>query len=211
MKSPVKVKVMQILLDGNPHTETELANGAGFTKVASIQRWIRSFENARFIVRRPTGRRGEFNCQIVISKETVRRIYSYPEFRQLRSQIRMAPWFAPLFAGSFGALPGNLPELIPEMIRESHSFFEIIAMYDTPEKVMETYQPCLYVNELEGIQNEEFNTLCLYYQLYVQSIVRDIPTGGLGRGFMNLVRDVQLELGELHRKCRQAGSAVHGA
>ena len=50
MKSPVKSRLMHILLDGGSHSEIDLATAAGFTKAATIRRWIESFRNAGFIV-----------------------------------------------------------------------------------------------------------------------------------------------------------------
>ena len=61
MKSPVKPRLMRILLDGKPHGEIALATGAGFTKVATIRKWIDLFGHARFIIRkREDGRTGIF-------------------------------------------------------------------------------------------------------------------------------------------------------
>ncbi len=92
VKSSVKEKLMWILLDGNPHSEADLARGAGFSRVVSIQRWIRAFENAGFIARRPTSVKGECVCQLALSRgRTAKKIYSYPEFRQIRPLIRAAP------------------------------------------------------------------------------------------------------------------------
>lgn len=201
---------MRILLDGKPHTEIELAQGAGFTKVAAIQRWLKSFENARFISRVPAEKSGEGRYQIVLTRDAIRKIYYYPEFRKIRPLIRTAPWFGPLSADTFAALPGDLHLVIQDMIKRSHSFFEIIDTYDTPEKVREIYRPCLYVNELQGLHQEEFNTWCLYYQLYVQCIVRDLSGGGLAEGFMDLVRDIQVKLRDLHRVNQQPGGIHHG-
>jgi hypothetical protein len=211
MKSPVKEKMIRILLDGNAHPEIELTRGAGFSRVTAIQKWVRAFENARFIVRRPVDRKEEYHCQLILSRDTARRIYYYPEFRQLRPLIRMTPWFGPLFTDQFTALPGDLHLIINEMIKKSHTFFEIIDTYDTHQKVWEIYHPCLYVNELQGIKNEEFNAWCLYYQLYVQSIVRDLSGGGLGEGFMDLVGDVQSCISKLQRKKAKAGGVHRGA
>lgn len=210
MKSPVKEKLIRLLLDGKPHTEIELAQGAGFTKVAAIQRWLKSFENARFISRVPAEKRGEVRYQIVLTRDAIRRIYYYPEFRKIRPLIRTAPWFGPLFADTFAALPGDLHLVIQDMIKRSHSFFEIIDTYDTPEKVREIYQLCLYVNELQGIKDEEFNAWCLYYQLYVQAIIRDLSEGGLGEGFMDLVGDVQDRIRTLPKKKDHPRGVTHG-
>lgn len=199
MKSPVKEKLIRILLDGNEHPEIDLARGAGFTRVATILRWVRAFENAGFIVRRPAGR-GEYRCQLIISRDTARKIYYYPEFRRIRPLIRMTPWFGPLFTTRFIALPGDLPLVITDMVKKSHTFFEIIDTYGSHEKVRELYHPCLFINELQGITDEEFNARCLYYQLYVQSIVRDLSGGGLGEGFADLLGEIQGSLGELGMK-----------
>jgi hypothetical protein len=197
VKSPVKEKLMRILLDGAPHPEIELARGAGFTRASTIQKWTRSFEGVKFIVRRPTGEKGEFQCQLRLTRDTVRKIYHYPEFRQIRPLIRQAPWFGPLFLHQFTGLPGNLPSMIQEMIKKSHTFFEFIDRYDTHEKVREIFYPILYFNELQGITDEEINSWCLYYQLYVHSVVQDLSGGGLGEGFMDLMRDVQARIKEL--------------
>lgn len=197
MKSPVKEKIMRALLDGNPHLEIELARSAGYTRVSTIQRWIRSFETARFITRKPADTRGEFSCQLRITRDSLRKMYNFPEFRQIRPLIRQAPWFCPLFTDTFATLPGMLPTHIGEMVKKSHTFFEIIDKYDTPEKIREIYHPAVYVNEMLGIKDEEFNAWCLYYQIYIHSIIRDISEGGLGEGFMDLVNEMQDQMGVL--------------
>ena len=201
---------MRTLLDGNPHLEIELARGAGYTRVSTIQRWIRSFETARFITRKPADTRGEFYCQLRITRDAVRKIYNFPEFRQIRPLIREAPWFSPLFTDNFAPLPSGLPSLICEMVKKSHTFFEIIDKYDTPEKIREIYHPAVYVNEILGIKDEEFNAWCLYYQIYIHSIIRDISGGGLGEGFMDLVNEMQDQIGTLHVDRPGAGRVNHG-
>lgn len=210
VKSPVKEKLIKVLLDGNAHSEIDLARGAGFSSATAIQKWIKAFENARFIVRKPIDGRREYTCQLILSRDTARKIYYYPEFRQIRPLIRMTPWFGPLFVDRFAALPGDLPSIIHEMVKKSHTFFEIIDTYGNPEKVWELYHPCLYVNELQGIKNKEFNAWCLYYHLYVQSIVQDLSGGGLGEGFSDLVGDVQGRIRTLSKKKGKKGVARRG-
>jgi hypothetical protein len=188
---------MRTLLDGNPHLEIELARSAGYTRVSTIQRWIRSFETARFITRKPADVRGEYVCQLRTTRDAVRKIYNFPEFRQIRPLIREAPWFSPIFGDNFASLPGDLPRIIDRMVKKSHTFFEIIDKYDTPEKIREIYHPAVYVNEMRGIKDEEFNAWCLYYQIYIHSIIRDISGGGLGEGFMDLVNEMQDQIGVL--------------
>ena len=63
MKSPVKPRLMRILLDGKPHGEIALATGAGFTKVATIRKWIDLFGHARFIIRKREDGRTGYSCQ----------------------------------------------------------------------------------------------------------------------------------------------------
>ena len=204
---------MLALLDGNPHPELELARSAGYTRVSTIQRWIRSFEAARFITRRPADGKGEYLCQLRITRDAIRGVYRYPEFRQLRPLIREAPWFGPLFTVSFSTLPRNLPSLIVEMVKKSHTFFEIIDRYDTPEKIREIYHPAFFVNGMLGIGDDEFNIWCLYYQIYVHSVVRDITGGGLGDGFMVVVNDLQDRISELPVKRPDRGRewVTHGS
>jgi len=122
------------------------------------------------------------------------KLYHYREFRALRPLIREQPWFVSLFTGSFNSLPGALPELIPEMVRRSHSFFETIQRNGTPEKMRETYQACLSMNRVLGITDPDLNEYYLYYQVYVHAIIRDIPEGGLGEGFADLLTRLQEEL-----------------
>ena len=134
-------------------------------------------------------------------------MYNFPEFRQIRPLIRQAPWFCPLFVDTFTTLPGMLPTHICEMVKKSHTFFEIIDKYDTPEKIREIYHPAVYVNEMLGIKDEEFNAWCLYYQIYIHSIIRDISGGGLGEGFMDLVNEMQDQIGVLQPG---QGGVLHG-
>lgn len=89
---------------------------------------------------------------------------------------------------------------ISKMVQQSHTFFEIIDTYDNPYKIWGVYSPCLYNNGLLGIKDEEFNAWCLYSHLYVQSIVRDLPVGGLGEGFSDLIGEVQKRIRDIRRE-----------
>jgi hypothetical protein len=201
MKSPVKPRLMRILLDGEPHSEIDLATGVGFTKVATIRKWLDSFQNAGFIERSRNELSAGNVCRIVTTRETVLKIYHHPEFRALRPEIRSAPWFCPVFTQQFAALPENLPLLIDEMVRASHTFFETICMYDTPEKIRETYQPALVVNRLYGGSDPVFDDLCICYQIFLHAVIRDIRYGGLGEGFAQLLNRTQETLERRHADC----------
>ena len=191
MKSPVKPRLMRILLDGEPHSEIDLATGVGFTKIATIRKWIESFQTTKFIERYRSDTSAAYVCRLIITKEIVSKIYNHPEFRALRPEIRSAAWFCPVFTSQFAALPEDLPQLIDAMVQASHTFFETISMYDTPEKIRETYQPTLLVNRLAGISDTVFDDLCIYYQIFLHAVIRDIKYGGLGEGFAQLLNGVQ--------------------
>ena len=77
------------------------------------------------------------------------------------------------------------------MARASHSFFETISMYNTPEKIRETYQPALLVNKLAGFSDPVFDDLCIYYQIFLHAVIRDIRYGGLAGGFAQLLTSTQ--------------------
>ena len=194
MKSPVKPKLMKLLLDGEPHREIDLATGAGFTNISTIRSLIDSFERTRFIVRRRDEETTGWYCQLNLSRDTVLKIYKYPEFRMLRPGIREQPWFCPLFTGNFDPLPDPLALMIRQMVTQSHTFFEIICHYDSPEKVRETFEPALLLNRLTGMRDPLFNDQYLYYQIFVHAVVRDIDHGGLGRGFARLLEESQQAL-----------------
>jgi hypothetical protein len=194
MKSPVKPRLMRILLDGEPHSEIDLATGVGFTKVATIRKWIESFQTTGFIERSRSESATGYVCRIIMTKETVLKIYNHPEFHALRPEIRNAPWFCSVFTQQFHGLPDDMPLLIDEMVRASHTFFETISLYDTPEKIRETYHPALVVNQLSGISDPVFNDLCLYYQIFLHAVIRDIKYGGLGEGFAQLLNSSQKTL-----------------
>lgn len=191
MKSPVKSRLMRILLDGGPHSEIALTTGAGFTKVATIRKWIDLFLAAKFIERYRDESSAGYLCRLITTKEAVQKIYNYPEFCALRPEIRQAAWFCPVFTQPFAALPENLPLLIDDMVRASHTFFETICLYDSPEKIRETYLPVLLVNRLAGISDPVFDDLCIYYQIFLHDIIRDIRYGGLGDGFAQQLNEVQ--------------------
>ena len=215
MKSPVKPKLMRILVDGEPHREIDLVTGVGFTKVATIRKWIESFENAGFIERSRSESTTGYVCRIITTKETVLKIYHHPEFRALRPEIRSAAWFCPVFTQPFAVLSDNLPDLIDEMVRASHTFFETLCMYDTPEKIRETYQSAIIVNRLAGISDPAFDDLSIYYQIFVHAVIRDIKYGGLGEGFAKLLAKVQetveqwyaASYGSVKKKTGPAGGA----
>jgi hypothetical protein len=196
MKSPVKPRLMRILLDGEPHREIDLATGVGFTKVATIRKWIESFLSAKFIERYRNESSAGFVCRIIATRETILKIYDYPEFRALRPEIRKAPWFCPLFTRQFADLPEDLPQLIDQMTRASHTFFETICLYDTPEKIRETYRPALVVNSISAIPDPVFDDLCIYYQIFLHAVIRDIRYGGLGEGFAQLLDSTQKTIRE---------------
>jgi hypothetical protein len=211
MRSPVKPKLMRILLDGEPHREIDRATGVGFTKVATIRKWIESFENAGFIERSKNPASSGYVCRLVTSREIVLKIYHHPEFRTLRPEIRQAPWFCPVFTQPFAVLSDNLPDLIDEMIRASHTFFETLCTYDTPEKIRETYQSAIIVNRLAGISDPAFDDLSIYYQIFVHAVIRDIKYGGLGEGFAKLLAKVQETVKHRYAACygsvkKKAGS-----
>ena len=215
MKSPVKPRLMRLLLDGKPHGEIDLTTGVGFTKVTTIRKWLDSFQNAGFIEQFRSESSCGYVCQIITTEKKVLKIYNHQEFRTLRPEIRQAPWFCPIFTQQFAFLPENVPELIDEMVRASHTFFEIICLYDTPEKIRETYQPALYPNRLVGISDPVFDDLCIYYQIFLHAVIRDIRYGGLGEGFAQLLYRTQ-EILELQcADCitpvkKKAGSARAG-
>jgi hypothetical protein len=75
MKSPVKLRVMCFLPDGEPHSEIDLATVAGFTKVATIRKWIESFQSAKFIGRYRSKSSAGYECRIITTRETVLKIY----------------------------------------------------------------------------------------------------------------------------------------
>lgn len=187
MKSPVKIKLMRILLDGEPHREIDLATGAGFSKVATIRKLIDSFERARFIIRERDTEMTGWYCHLNLSRDEVVKIYYYPEFRTLRPGIREHPWFCPLFTQKFEDLPDPLPRTVRQMVEQSHTFFEIICRYESPEKIRETFEPALLLNRLAGIRDPLFNDQLLYYQIFVHAVIRDIEHGGLGSGFASLL------------------------
>lgn len=191
MKSPVKPRLMRLLLDGEPHSEIDLTTGVGFTKVATIRKWLDSFQNAGFIERFRSESSAGYVCRIITTEKRVLKIYNHQEFRSLRPEIRQAPWFCPIFTQRFALLPENVPELIDEMVRASHTFFETICLYDTPEKIRETYQPALYPTRLAGISDPVFDDLCIYYQIFLHAVIRDIRLGGLGEGFAQLLYRTQ--------------------
>ena len=196
MKSPVKPRLMRILLDGEPHSEIDLATGVGFTKVATIRKRIDSFERARFIIRKREEGSSGYYCQLNYTRDVIQKIYDYPEFRALRPEIRRAVWFCPVFTQHFAVLPENLPLLIDEMVGASHTFFETICTYDNPEKIRETFEPSLLLNRLTGISDPVFNDQYLYYQIFVHAVIRDIVHGGLGSGFAGLLNKSQQSLAE---------------
>lgn len=198
MRSPVKPKVMRILLDGEPHREIDLATGVGFTKVATIRRVIDSFERARFIIRKRDTAMTGWYCQLNLSREDVQKIYDYPEFRTLRPEIRERPWFGLLFIQKFEDLPDPLPRTVRHMVEQSHTFFAIISRYESPGKIRETFEPALLLNRLAGIRDPLFNDLYLYYQIFVHAVIRDIDYGGLGTGFASLLDETQQALVALY-------------
>ncbi len=210
MKSPVKPRLMRILIDGEPHREIELATGAGFTKIATIQKWIDLFQNAGFIERYRSPDDPEYFCRLVTSRESGLKIYNHPEFRTLRPEIRQAPWFCRVFLSQFASLPDDLPQLVGEMARASHTFFETICIHDTPEKIRETYQSALLVNRLSGISDPAFDDLCIYYQIFVHSIIRDIRYGGLSGGFARLLARMQETVEERYAVRSRAGKRRGG-
>ncbi|MFZ1897753.1 hypothetical protein [Methanoregula sp.] len=199
MKSPVKPRLMRILLDGKPHGEIALATGAGFTKVATIRKWIDLFGHARFIIRKREDGRTGYSCQLNCTRDVIGKLYRYPEFRALRPEIREAAWFCPLFTGNFDGLPDPLPGIIRQMVIQSHTFFTHICRYDSPEKIRETYEPVLMLNRLIGIDDPVFNDQYLYYQIFVHAVIRDIEYGGLGSGFAGLLSESQQALAQAYR------------
>jgi len=194
MKSPVKPRLMRILLDGEPHSEIDLATGVGFTKVATIRKVMDLFERARFIMRWHDGDSVGWTCQLNCSRDAVQKIYDHQEFRALRPLIREQPWFCPLFTSNFDTLPDPFCSMIRQMVVQSHTFFEIISRYGSPGKIRETFEPSLLLNRLAGLTDPETNDRFLYYQIFVHAVIRDIEHGGLGSGFASLLEESQQSL-----------------
>ena len=213
MKSPVKPKLMRILIDGELHREIDLATGAGFTRVATIRKLLDSFERTRFITRRKDSGSG-WSCQLNLTREAILKVYDHPEYRMLRPLIHEQSWFCPLFTKNFDALPAPLPDTVRQMAGQSHSFFEIISRYDSPEKIRETFEPLLLLNRMAGITGPVFDDHYLFYLIFVQAVIRDIEYGGLGSGFAGLLDESQKALVEsfanTSRDAKRYSNVIHG-
>ncbi len=201
MKSPVKAPLMRILLDGKAHREIDLATGVGFTRVVTIRKWIDSFERAGFITREKEEGEPGYSCRLKCNRDTILKIYNYPEFLHLRPHIRNAPWFCPLFTRQFEMLQGDLPELIDEMVRASHTFFETICYFESPDEIRKIYRQTLLVNQLAGFSSPEFDEMCIYYQIFLHAIIRDMRYGGLKEGFADVLGMVQGALSRRAADC----------
>jgi len=206
LKSPVKAPLMRILLDGKSHREIDLATGVGFTRVATIRKWIDSFERAGFIVRKKEKGGTGHCCQLNRNREALLKVYHYPEFHDLRPGIRRVPWFCEIFTGPFKTLHGDLPELIDEMVRASHTFFDTLCHFESPDEIRKIYRQTILVNQLSGLSEPEFDEKCIYYQIFLHGVIRDIRYGGLGEGFADVIGKARASLSHEAAKLRESDS-----
>ena len=185
VRSTTSVKLMSLLLVGEPVSDRQLAQSIGFHDPRNIAKHLKSFQNMNYIRELPRNEYGPGNWyQLTRQKEGLIRLYQSNFYKNLRIQIRGISWFIREMAEGFRTLPPDLYSLVIEMMEKSHSFFTIVTTHASHETVLSAYALYLFPCRLMKKEDPGFQSWYLYTQLYAESVTRDIKQGGLAGGFM---------------------------
>ncbi len=194
MRSVSKTRVLQSLLDGGTLSESALAARSGYT-LRGIAKHLVNLHQGGLITRMrdPSGS-GEFLYAIKRTREAVLRIYDSRDFAELREEIRQAPWVVDLFTRGYTDLPDELVPILRAMVRQSASFFGVVRENETMERLRETYRLYRLVDRLTGNSDPYVRDCCLLYQVYAESVTRDIGRSGLSGEFIQPLDRIEQSL-----------------
>lgn len=201
VRTDTSLKLMGLLLQGDPVSESQLAAAIGFKNPRNITQHLDSFVNLGYI--RVLPRDGHSHgrwFQLTNDKQGILKLYQSKFYRGLRVRIREIPWFIEEMAEGFRHLPPDLFLLIREMMQKSHTFFSILARYPQHERILATYSLYLFPCRLIGHEDPRFESYYLYAQIYSEAITRDIEQGGLAEGFLAPLDAIQKNLLQMYAK-----------
>ncbi|OPX72808.1 MAG: hypothetical protein A4E38_00393 [Methanoregulaceae archaeon PtaB.Bin108] len=195
VRTEVSLKLMSLLLQGDPVSDRQLAAAIGFKNPRNIATHLASFVNMGYTVSLPRDEYGPGNWyQLTSKKEGVLKLYQSAFYKRLRTRIREIPWFINEMTEGFGDLPPDLLLLIQEMMKKSHTFFTMVAASPSHERVLSTYSLYLFPCRLMHAEDPLFQAYFLYTQLYSEAITRDISQGGLSERFLEPLDRIQQAL-----------------
>ncbi len=203
VRTDVSIRLMNVLLDGIPRNDWQLASAIGFSDPRNIQRHLKSFISMGSVITRPGHPAGTGTLyQLTDKKEGLLKLYQSRFYRSLRPRIREIPWFVDAQAEGFSTLPPDLHHIIREMMKKSHTFFSLVAHYPCHNDLISLYSVYLFPCRLAGWDDPEFQKYYLYAQLYAEAITHDVHGGGLSGGFLDPLDRIQEILIRMARKKR---------
>ena len=122
--------------------------------------------------------------ELVRTPAVFERLYSQRQYRDLRIDLRRQPWVIEATMAPYASLPPELIPIVVEMLQCSHTFFGILRQYRSPAELEEFYTPYLTTLRLFAGGDDLLCRYHLFHQLYAESIIRDMGSGGLPRNFL---------------------------
>jgi len=212
VRTDTSLKLMGLLLRGDPVSDKELAAAIRFKNPRNITKHLDSFVNMGYIRTLPGGEHGPGRWfQLTDDKEGIFRLYQSKFYKGLRVRIRQIPWFIDEMAGGFRHLPPDLFLIIREMMQKSHTFFSILARYPQHERIVSTYSLYLFSCRLMNHEDPQFQSYYLYAQIYSEAITRDIEEGGLAEGFLAPLDTIQKKLLSMNGTSKMSALPCMGA
>ena len=203
MRPETRIRFLRELLAGRPITDRELARRLGIVQVELVTKGLESFVAQGYLTRQRPGP----TYQLIRSPSVFEKIYRHTHYRQLRLDLRRQPWVIEATMVPYASLPAGLAPIVVEMLQCSHSFFEILRRYRSIAELEEFYAPYLTTLRLFAGEDEALCRYHLVHQLYAESIIRDIGSGGLPEGFLeplDRIRDlIQSRFGDVHAHRRE--------
>lgn len=212
VRTDTSLRLMGLLLQGDPVSDSQLAAAIGFNNPRNIARHLDSFVNMGYIRTLPAGEHGPGRWfQLTNDKEGILALYQSKFYKGLRVRIREIPWFIDEMAEGFRHLPPDLFPIIREMMQKSHTFFSILARYPQHERILSTYSLYLFSCRLMNHEDPQFQSYYLYAQIYSEAITRDIEQGGLAEGFLAPLDAIQKKLLSMKGTSRMSALPFLGA
>jgi len=205
VRTEVSLKLMSLLLQGDPVSYRQLAAEIGFKNPRNIATHLRSFVNMGYITCLPGDEYGPGNWyQLTSKKEGVLALYQSAFYKRLRNRIREIPWFVAEMTEGFRDLPPDIFLLIQEMMTKSHTFFTMVAASPSHERMLATYSLYLFPCRLMHAEDPYFQACFLYAQLYSEAVTRDIAQGGLAERFLEPLDRIQKVLTDVAPSSRMS-------
>lgn len=202
-----RIRFLRELVAGEPVTARDVAARLeiGTQYVTQV---LENFVAQGYLSRRRPGPVYE----LIRTPAVFERLYSQRQYRDLRLDLRRQPWVIEATMAPYASLPPELVPIVVEMLRCSHTFFGILRRYRSPDELEEFYAPYLATLRLFAGGDELLCRYHLYHQLYAESIIRDMGSGGLPRDFLEPLEPIRALVRERfeagHRREREMVAVV---